>query len=140
MWGNIQPSSITSLIDPFMTKSLFFKSAFVVALVYSMYLFFNPDLDTGIRIPHFDKVGHFIAFAGLSFLFDFAFALAKIWGIVAALIYGILVELIQSTLPNRQASIADIVADMTGCLVYYFVFKPYAEKLVGKIWKTTDAK
>ncbi|MDC2890875.1 VanZ family protein [Psychrosphaera algicola] len=105
-----------------------------------MYLFFNPHLDTGIKIPHIDKVGHFIAFSGLSFLFDFAFTLAKIWGIGAALVYGILVELIQSTLPNRQASLADVVADMSGCLVYYFVFKPYAEKLVSKFWKPANAK
>lgn len=99
-----------------------------------MYLFFNPNLDSGIEIPHFDKFGHFLAFGGLTLLFDFAFALFNHWGMALALCYGIAVELIQGTLPNRQASIADVVADMSGCLVYYFVFQSHLRGLMQKWW------
>lgn len=120
--------------NKFISRATFFKLAFFAALAYSMHLFFDPNLDTGIQIPHFDKVGHFIAFGGLSFLFDFAFSIAKIWGIIAALIYGTAIELIQGTLPNRQASVADILADMTGCLTYYYVFKTIISTQIDKHW------
>ena len=117
-----------------MPRTLFFKFAFFVALLFSMYLFFDPGLDTGIRIPHIDKLGHFLAFGGLTFLFDFAFSLLNYWGMLLALIYGVAVELIQGTLPNRQASIADVIADMSGCLIYYFFFQKKMKTLITKWW------
>lgn len=116
-----------------MSQRTFFQIAFIIAFVYSWYLFFNPELDSGIDIPHIDKLGHFIIFGGLSFLFDFAFGVAKWLGVLIGLVYGISVELIQGNLPNRQASIADIVADLAGCLVYYYGFRRICHQWVGQL-------
>ena len=123
-----------------MTRTTFFRAAFTLAFIYSWYLFFNPNLDSGIDIPHIDKVGHFIIFGGLSFLFDFAFGLAKWIALLCALLYGSSVELIQGSLPNRQASIADLIADVAGCFVYYYFAQETAQKLVNNTLSKLQGK
>lgn len=76
-------------------------------------------------IPNMDKIGHFGSFFCLSYLTHLAFK--PKWYLLAITLacYGIFIELVQSTLPYRSASIADFVADMLGVLLFYFCHWSY---------------
>ncbi len=84
-------------------------------------------LATTVRIPAEvggainDKLGHALAFFGLSLLTDFSlvrsrFGLAKAGTLFA---YGTLIELIQHQLPYREFSLADLLANGAGILGYW---------------------
>ncbi len=67
-----------------------------------------------------DKANHVLAFYVLALLVDFSFpkdnlGLAKV---LALLTYGLLIEIVQSFLPNRTASLLDLVADGVGIVLY----------------------
>jgi len=112
-----------------MTPSTIYRGLFWIALLYSFYMFFAPDVDSGIRIPHIDKLGHFLAFAGLSFLLDFAYAVSNKALLFFTALYGLVVELIQSQLVGRSASIADYVADLIGAFCYLWFGRTIADML-----------
>ncbi|MDX2001585.1 MAG: VanZ family protein [Chitinophagales bacterium] len=81
----------------------------------------------------FDKLGHFCAYLGLSFLFTIALRqqypvgakrfIAYRWMVVAIATYGILIEFLQA-LPmiDRSRDFFDIVANILGCFAGIFVF------------------
>jgi len=77
----------------------------------------TPDLNVS------DKAQHLVAFLVLTFCADFAFPNLRCrLGLLAALIaYGVFMELIQFTLPTREFSWLDIVADGLGILLYKLV-------------------
>lgn len=74
--------------------------------------------------PQMDKLAHLLTYVVLALLADFSwpdrgFDLPK-WS--ALLSYGILIELIQSQVPNRMFSLADLVANAAGIALYAFLF------------------
>jgi VanZ family protein len=71
---------------------------------------------------HIDKWIHGLAFFGLSALAQLAGFKPRTW-LIALLLYGIAIELVQSTIPYRSASIADIGADLTGITLYFLLAK-----------------
>lgn len=86
-----------------------------------MYFFFQQGLSSGVELPHFDKIGHFIAFFVLTLCVDFATSLKRLTAAALLAFYGISVELIQNQIPGREASLADIAADFAGVLAYYML-------------------
>lgn len=106
-----------------------YRFLFFIALLYSFYMFFSTDVSTGLDIPHIDKLGHFVAFSGLSFLFDFAFAASNKLLLILSLGYGIFVELVQTQIDGRSGSIADLVADLLGTICYLWFGRKLAHKL-----------
>lgn len=67
-----------------------------------------------------DKFGHLITFYVLALLADFSFPasgyrLRKILPLVG---YGLLIEIIQYSLPHRSFSLLDLTADTAGLLLY----------------------
>ncbi len=76
-----------------------------------------------------DKLGHFGMFFGLSYLAYYAFK--PRWYYLASILtfYAIMIEVIQSQLPYRSATVADVIADVLGiaffyvCLLIYNRFK-----------------
>jgi VanZ family protein len=73
-----------------------------------------------LQVIESDKVLHFLAFYCLTFLADFAFP-GTAFGyrkIVPLLIYGILIEVVQSWLPFRSSSVWDLLADLAGIGAY----------------------
>ena len=106
-----------------------YRFLFLIALLYSFHMFFSTDVSTGVKIPHIDKVGHFVAFAGLSFLFDFAFALSNKVLLLASLLYGLFIELVQSQIDGRSGSVADLAADLFGAICYLWFGRSIAHKL-----------
>jgi VanZ family protein len=69
-----------------------------------------------------DKANHIIAFYVLSLLVDFSFPENKLGfaKVIALLIYGLLIEVIQNFLPHRTSSLLDLVADGIGIAGYKF--------------------
>ena len=101
-----------------------FKTAAVLWLIIISILFFLP----GSALPkeewlgtiHFDKWVHFGFFALLIFLWRYYFppvAKYSILLLLAALVYGLGVELIQHHwIANRSFDIGDVMADMAGAV------------------------
>jgi len=104
-----------------MTK--WFRLLLVLALLLVTWLALTPSLPA---LPgQSDKLGHLLAFFGLAFLADFSFPKR---GFDAAkylplLTYGLVIELLQSTLPSRFGSVADLLADGAGLALYVLLLR-----------------
>jgi VanZ family protein len=71
-----------------------------------------PEIDTG-----WDKLNHWLAFASMAFSACFAFALARhrlLKVMLALLAFGVVIELVQSQIPGRDADALDVLADAIG--------------------------
>jgi hypothetical protein len=69
-----------------------------------------------------DKVLHLAAFMLLGFLADYSLPSAPAaywrWQVPLLLLYGGMIEILQSYVPHRTADIMDFVADAAGLLIY----------------------
>lgn len=108
------------------------QAAWVVLLVYVILIFFlssRPRLPTPNEIPNWDKVAHLIEYGILGFLSQRAARLTwpseRVGGawrrmglvILAGLCVAAADELFQSTVPNREPSLADFAADAAGLVI-----------------------
>ena len=106
------------------------RVAFFVALFAITALAFVPQEQAAVDLG-WDKANHCVAFFVLLMLLDFAYLkqpmlLAKF---LPLLLYGVLIEAIQSLLAYREGSLLDIVADVAG-LCTYLIIKPTVCKLL----------
>ncbi len=102
------------------------RFASIVLLAYWALIFIGTHLPSA-RMPHLhasDKLYHFIAFAGLSFLLCWAIPSSRVsWGkilVLSALIaisYAVLDELTQQFIPGRSCDIWDVAADSVGVFI-----------------------
>jgi VanZ family protein len=103
------------------TETIAFRVVLLVALAVITYLATTrPDYPIISDIS--DKLNHLMAFYALAFLFDFSFperemGFAKI---IVLLAYGLWIEVVQSFLPERTASVLDLCADGIGIAIYRF--------------------
>lgn len=96
-----------------------YRWGFSIALTAITYLALAPqDFPAAEAVS--DKLNHFAAFLTLSWLADFSWpgSSFKLNKISALLSYGILLEIIQWTLPHRMFSLLDIGADLLGIAAY----------------------
>ena len=89
----------------------------VSQLVVMSYFAVKPAL-VAMPFSHSDKALHFIAYFTLMI---WPFILIKSGSVfllaaVSAVLYGVIIELLQATLPNRYCSIADMAANLSGVL------------------------
>lgn len=99
-----------------------YKVLFSVIIIICTALFFKEVSTKSIAIGHIDKVAHFGVFFVLTAILSKALK-APIWFYVCVLgIYGAGVELVQGTLPHRQASFADFIADVAGIIAYLVIY------------------
>ncbi len=106
----------------------------------SLFSFSSMDLDTGnLNVPYADKIVHFVFYLGFGFLGTLCFrertngslGLGKTVGsvVVVAIIYGIIIEILQYTLTaDRMAELGDVVANTLGAfagigLIWWFFSK-----------------
>ncbi|RJG51673.1 VanZ family protein [Motilimonas pumila] len=97
------------------------------------WLAFTPKAP-GLDIQHFDKINHLAAFSSLTLIALLAFSVPASRIYLGLLGYGITIELVQSQLPNRFASVADIAADGVGIILgagLYWI----TEKWLMKKWQ-----
>ncbi len=88
---------------------------FLLALVIAV-LTLMPMPAGGSGVPGSDKLHHFLAFACLAFPLPLLRPRLTIWVILAVILYGGAIELIQPFF-GRQAEWADLLADALGAVV-----------------------
>lgn len=102
-----------------------YKTLFWIALIASYILAILPQNDVPKITPLNDKGNHFIAFATLTLLLFYAYRVGYIKNALLMLAYGVWIEFSQLFTLNRQAEIADVVADAIGIIIgiaiYWFV-------------------
>ncbi len=94
----------------------------VSQLVVMSYFAVKPAL-VAMPFSHSDKALHFIAYFTLMI---WPFILIKsgpvfLLAAVSAVVYGVIIELLQATLPNRYCSIADMAANLSGVLAFIVI-------------------
>jgi VanZ family protein len=80
-----------------------------------------------------DKVFHFVSFAGLALLIEFALIeagprLAAVLSVVLASAVGLALELVQAALPHRSAEVLDWVADTLGALLGAWIWAAFSAR------------
>ncbi|WP_171044998.1 VanZ family protein [Pseudoalteromonas rubra] len=91
---------------------------------------FAKEIQTNqiVRFEHADKVAHFGVFFILAFFSHHAFRF-KIWfHLVLLTLYGAGIEWMQDSLPYRQASWGDFMADLAGAISYFAAYWIYCRK------------
>ncbi|WP_233120932.1 VanZ family protein [Chlorobium sp. KB01] len=83
-----------------------------------------------LHVENGDKLLHFLAFAVLAVLVDFAFPKSRfgVFKIIPLILYGLAIEYVQSFLPSRSASLADLLVDIVG-IGSYLVSIPMLQRL-----------
>jgi VanZ family protein len=92
--------------------------------------------DTGIRIPHIDKITHFVfycVFVVLGTLFlkektitTFQLNKTVLRILLIAILYGIVIEVLQHIMPyDRAAEILDVLANTIGAIFGGLLIKKY---------------
>ena len=95
----------------------FWRVALVLSLVAIVVL---ATMDTRYPMPSTpsDKVNHLIAFLELTILTRLAWPeLRAFWYVPALLMFGLGIELVQATLPYRDFSLRDLLADGIGIAI-----------------------
>jgi VanZ family protein len=98
---------------------LLFRIALMITLLAITYLAFTrPDHPVVPNIS--DKLNHLLAFYVLAFLLDFSFPSSELGAgkFFVLLVYGLFIEVVQFFLPDRTASLLDLLADAAGIGLY----------------------
>lgn len=105
-------------------KKIYFKSLFFITAGVVFYLAIIPNDHVQMTFEHADKVKHFIAFFTLSLLLNRASStyMHRLRNITALLLFGVLIEIVQSFLAYRTAGYDDIIADLVGILTFQLFF------------------
>ncbi len=100
-----------------------FKIIFVFTLFAIELLAFQTNGTNSITLG-WDKLNHTVAFMTLYLLISLSFRdfINTKYKIILLLIIAVQIEMVQSFLPNREASLLDIIADMTGVMVGYILW------------------
>ena len=100
-------------------KILFFATAiivFILAIISSDHITIDSH--------YADKLKHIFAFVTLSLLLNRSSSNIenRLRNMGALLLFGIFIEFVQYFLPNRDASIEDVIADFIGILLFQLVY------------------
>lgn len=102
-----------------------------LGILFIIYLAIILEGNESAIMSLWDKFNHFIAFFVASFYYYLITKNSKIVSI-GMVLFGIFLEIAQSFTPKREASFWDIIADIIGIIVAYWVYL-----LVMKRTKTT---
>jgi len=108
-------------------KKKYYKRLFYLTAMAVFVLAIVPNDYVNFTFPNADKLKHFVAFFMLSLLLNRASSTLthRLRNIIALLLFGILIELVQKYIVYRSSSIYDIVADLVGILLFQFLFSLY---------------
>ncbi|CAM4168864.1 VanZ family protein [Pseudoalteromonas ostreae] len=109
-----------------MTRRVY-QTLFLISILVFTFLFARDFRGVGVSsLPHMDKLVHFTIFFVLAAVMVRAFKLPVFVHLVLLAFYGIAIELMQSTIPYRSASVADVVADFSGAASFFLLFGIYS--------------
>ncbi len=108
-------------------NKLYYKTLFLLTTLFVFYMAITSHDISFIDNPNEDKVKHFMAFFTLSLLLNRASSTynARIRNVTALLLFGIFIEIVQSFLPYRDASVYDVIADLGGILSFQFALSSF---------------
>jgi VanZ family protein len=97
------------------------------------FISWQATIKNGIAPPpvmNGDTILHYCAFGVLAFLVDYAFPRSRFGfaKIIVLILYGLAIEVVQSFLPYRFASAADLLTDILG-ICTYACFIPLLKRL-----------
>lgn len=88
-----------------------------------------------------DKLHHLLGFAALMFTLRLAFAQWRVvWAVAACLGAAVVIELAQGLLPNRWASLGDMLANTLGVLLGWGCFWLAQQWYLRRIGVVSDAE
>jgi VanZ family protein len=101
---------------------------FILAVTIAI-ISWQATIQNGIEatpVENGDKILHFLAFGALALLLDYSFSRNRFGAvkIISLILYGLALEVVQSFLPYRSASAADLFADILGISTYACVIPP----------------
>jgi len=101
------------------------QQTFWALLVVTAFLLLKPMGDGPKLFPHADKVIHMLMFFSLGMAAVLAFDYRKL-AYFSLVLYGLLTEYLQSALTTtRSGSLEDWLADMTGLVLSYLIYKRF---------------
>jgi VanZ family protein len=118
----------------------------ILSIAWALLIFYFCTLSPGkiptFKIPHADKAVHFGFFFVQSVLFSLTFNLQArksylrtiLWASLLALLYGGLIEILQSRFFHRTGDVYDLVADILGGFLGAIIY-PTLVKIYGKTLK-----
>jgi VanZ family protein len=81
----------------------------------------------GLDVGRWDKIAHFIAYFVTALLFTISFRTrfrpTDIYAVLFAFGYGVILELAQLFVPNRVCSLKDLVANFSGVLFFFILYR-----------------
>lgn len=122
---------ISRVISQRLAGALLFGSVLLMTLLALKPMHFDGD------ISHVDKILHFIAYvelAGLAFLLVRHFKPFLKW-CIALMIYGGIIEILQSFMPGRYMSFADFIANVCGIAFTVVLVKIYLTRQAASLAK-----
>ncbi|MGK0501183.1 MAG: VanZ family protein [Oceanicoccus sp.] len=116
-----------------MSLLTFSRCCLVVAFLAITLLALSPQ-DKVIIDAGWDKANHAVAFFVLLLLLDLSLPNSEIWRrkVLPLLIYGVLIEVLQSLTVGRYSSALDVLANAVGLLLY-LPLRPYILSCVARI-------
>jgi VanZ family protein len=101
------------------------KMGLIFALYVLLVIFVSLVPGEGISLWHIDKIGHFLAYAGMAVLAFLTFdsGRARISALVFAVALGAALEWGQSFVPGRDMSLLDGIANTLGVLAGTLLFR-----------------
>ena len=100
----------------------FSKFLFVLLIVIISAIAFLPNYDKLPEVVSISGViNHFVAFFVLAFFLDNAYQPTIKKALILLFAYGFFIEFVQYFLPNRCFELLDLVVDISGVLVFYFL-------------------
>ena len=120
MHSIIQTKQVTAITSVNKTTILRYLLLFLLGVI--IWLAVTPKVPTTIESIN-DKLNHWFAFVVLAAVADNAYPKNPNWHTgLGLLVYAVLIEFIQYFLPWREASVLDVVADISGILSYILLF------------------
>ena len=95
-------------------KSLFYL--YVIVILFLATSVNNSGVDTGG-----DTANHILAFIVYAILFHLSFKKSYIYLFISGLFFGSIIELIQYFLPYRSCDFKDLVMDLIGLIIGFFI-------------------
>lgn len=107
---------------------ILYKLPAIVFALAILYLAVTPLPEPPVDVPMSDKIAHFSAFLLLGLLSAVPFRKGGktfFWAFALPVVYGLIIELVQSRVPNRNAEFMDFVADALGAFASYIAIVIY---------------
>jgi len=97
------------------------KLLFWIYVIIISYFSFIPHSSPSIH--YIDKIKHCLAFIVFAFLIQKSYKVNNLFTMVYVVLFGAFIEFVQFFIPYRSADVFDVLADVTGGLIFILFFQ-----------------